>query len=212
MTQLIHRSRLPQTPTNGRLPAVVMVHGWQGNEKVMGIFERTVPPGVVIVSPRAPVEVGADSYGWYVADSAEAGFEAGLEALRAFVRWLPEAYPVDPEWVLLMGFSQGAAMSCALLLSDPGLIRGVAALAGFLPNPARRWLAPGRLAGKMVFIAHGTLDETLPVAQARAARDDLAQAGATVAYHEYEVGHKLNAQGVRELTRWLATQLSGEQT
>jgi phospholipase/carboxylesterase len=219
MPKLVHRARLPkmaaaewpaagELPAGGeRLPAVVMVHGWQGNEKVMRIFEPSVPPAVVIVSPRAPVEVAADSYGWFLPDADETAFEAGLEALRSFIEELPQIYPVDPERVLLLGFSQGAAMSYAVLLSEPRLTMGVAALAGFLPKPVRRWLEPRRLADKPVFIAHGTADETLPVEQARVARDALVEAGALVEYHEYEVGHKLNAQGVRDLTQWLAAQL-----
>lgn len=209
MLNLVHRARVPDASGGRPWPAVVMVHGWQGNEKVMGIFERTVPQGVLVVSPRAPVEVAAESHGWFRLEEGEASFLAGLEALQSFVLHLPEAYPVDPARVLLMGFSQGASMSYALLSKEPGMIMGVAGLAGFLPAPARQWLAPGRLAGKQVFIAHGTVDETVPVEQARAAAADLSRAGAIVAYHEYQaVGHKLNAQGVRDLTQWLAARLS----
>ena len=208
MLNLVHRARVPEARGGQRLPAVVMVHGWQGNEKVMGIFERAVPKGTIVVSPRAPVEVAAESHGWFQVEGGEPSFLAGLEALQSFVRQLPQAYPVDPLRVLLMGFSQGASMCYALLSKEPELMMGVAGLAGFLPGPARQWLAPGRLAGKQVFIAHGTADEKVPVGQARAARDDLVRAGATVAYHEYEdVGHKLNAQGVRDLTQWLAARL-----
>jgi phospholipase/carboxylesterase len=208
MLNLVHRARVPEAPSGQRLPAVVMVHGWQGNEKVMGIFERAVPQATIVISPRAPVQVANESHGWFQVEGGEPSFLAGLEALHSFVRQLPEAYPVDPFRVLLMGFSQGASMCYALLSKEPELTMGVAGLAGFLPEAARRWLAPGRLAGKHVFIAHGTADETVPVEQARAARDELARVGAAVAYHEYEaVGHKLNAQGVRDLTQWLAARL-----
>ena len=106
-----------------------------------------------------------------------------------------------------MGFSQGAAMSNALLLSDPPLIATVASLAGFLPEVARRWVQPGRLAGKSVFIAHGTDDTTVPAERALAARDALQTAGATVEYHDYPIAHKLNPQAMRDLKDWLARQL-----
>jgi phospholipase/carboxylesterase len=208
MLNLVHRARVPETPAGQRRPAVVMVHGWQGNEKVMGIFERTVPPDVAIISPRAPLAFSADSYGWYDLEQGEASFEAGVDALETFVAQLPEAYPVDPRQVVLMGFSQGASMGYALLLKAPELTLGVAGLSGFLPDPARRWLAPGRLAGRQVFSAHGTEDETVAVPFARAACKELTRAGANVEAHEYEgVGHKLNAQGVRDLTHWLAERL-----
>jgi phospholipase/carboxylesterase len=186
------------------------VHGWQGDERVMGIFERTVPSGVAIVSPRAPLEVEAGSYGWFRVEGGEPFFWDALAALETFVRGLPLAYPIDPRRVLLMGFSQGAGMSFGLLCQAPDLIMGVAGLAGFLPEPAARQLSPGRLAGKPVFLAHGTLDEKVPVALARSARQALAGAGAVVQYHEYlDVAHKMNAQGVRDLTRWMAAQFGG---
>jgi len=211
MLNLVHRARLPEGAAGGAVPAVVMVHGWQGDEKVMGIFERTVPPGVAILTPRAPLEVAAGSYGWFIFEKGETSFQDGVEALATFVRGLPGAYPIDPRRVLLMGFSQGTGMSYGLLTDAPDLVVGVAGLAGFLPDPLWPRLTPGRLAGKRVFMAHGTEDETVPVLMARSARKALAGAGAEVEYHEYEdVGHKLNAQGVRDLTHWLAAQFGGQ--
>ena len=209
MLNLVHRARLPEHPKGRRWPAVVMVHGWQGTEAVMGIFERCVPAGTIIVSPRAPLEVAPQSYGWFREEDGQAGFEAGVDALQSFVRQLPDTYPVEPTWVVAMGFSQGAAMCYSLLLRAPELMLGVAALAGFLPERARPWLAPGRLAGKQVFVSHGDDDETVALPFARAARNDLARAGAEVDYHEYAgVGHKLNAQGMRDLSQWLAARVS----
>ena len=208
MLNLVHRVRQPEAAAGRRWPAVVMVHGWQGTEGVMGIFERTVPAGAIIVSPRAPLEVAPQSYGWYRDEDGSAGFEAGVLALQTFVRQLPDAYPVDPARIWVMGFSQGAAMCYSLLLSAPELVPGVAGLAGFLPDAARQWLVPGRLAGRQVFIAHGDDDETVALPFARAARNDLARAGAEVDFHEYEgVGHKLNAQGMRDLSQWLVAQV-----
>src|ERR1700687_5369511 len=137
MLNLVHRVRPPENSAGRPAPAVVMVHGWQGNERVMGIFERTVPPGALIVSPRAPVELAAYLYGWAKAEDGEAAFQAGVAALRSFVHDLPQAYPVDPQRVLLMGFSQGASVCYALLLSEPGLAFGAAGLAGLLPAWSR---------------------------------------------------------------------------
>ncbi len=134
---LEHRARVPEGAGSERRPAIVMVHGWLGNENVMSIFERTLPPEAVVVSPRAPLPMDENSFGWYSRDEDPATFAAGLEVLRAFVRGVPAAYPVDPARVLLMGFSQGAAMCYALLLSDPALVTGVAqANAGSGKKPA----------------------------------------------------------------------------
>ena len=80
----------------------------------------------------------------------------------------------------------------------------VAALSGFLPEPARRWIAPGRLAGRRVFIAHGSNDTVVPLEDAVRAREAMLLCGAEVAYHEYDIGHKLSPQGMRDLESWLA--------
>lgn len=200
---LAHRARVPAGAAGQRWPAVVMVHGWLGNENVMSIFERTVPQHVAVISPRAPIAVEAESYGWFRLNEP-ATFDAGLAALERFVRALPAEYPLDPARFGLMGFSQGAAMSLALLLKEPPLVAAVAALAGFLPREALPWATPGRAEGKRVFMAHGTDDDTVPVGWAREAAGRLREAGAAVDLREYAVGHKLNAQGTRDLRQWVA--------
>ena len=39
--------------------------------------------------------------------------------------------------------------------------------------------------------------------RARAARSVLESRGASVEYHEHRVGHKVSAQGMKEITRWI---------
>ena len=201
---LVHRVRVPHAAGAEPLPAVVLVHGWLGNEKVMSVFERLLPPGVITISPRAPVPMRPDSYGWFVGLDNDAGVADGLAQLRAFVEALPAAYPVDPARVTLVGFSQGGAMSAALALAVPTLVRAVGVLAGFVPVQAQGWATPGKLEGKPVFIAHGTDDDTVAIDKARAAQTTLSAAGALVEYHEYPVGHKLNTAGMNDLKAWLA--------
>ena len=63
--EMVHRTQLPQLATGQLAPAVVMIYGWQGDENVMAIFERTLPPGVAIISPRAPLDMNNGGFGWY---------------------------------------------------------------------------------------------------------------------------------------------------
>ncbi len=205
---LPHRMRLPNDASR-LAPAIVMVHGWLGNENSMWAFEKALPPDALAVSMRAPFAVD-NGYSWMLPgatgrrDGSDAeSFNAGLAALREFVAALPSAYSVDPEKVVLMGFSQGAAISLALLLSEPSIAAAAAVLSGFLPPPARHWAVPGRLSGKSIFIAHGTVDRDVPHAAAVLTRDALTQTGAGITYREYVVGHKMTAQGMRDLTAWL---------
>ena len=211
LAHLVHQPILEEDAP----PLLLLLHGVGSNEHDLIALAPFLDKRFLIISARAPNTLEPGSYAWFDVDFTPQGpiidpaqAEASRKALIAFLDEAVTAYGADPKQVYLMGFSQGASVCYALLSKEPELMMGVAGLAGFLPEPARQWLAPGRLAGKQVFIAHGTVDETVPVAQARAARDDLARAGAAVAYHEYDgVGHKLNAQGVRDLTQWLAARL-----
>jgi predicted esterase len=59
------------------------------------------------------------------------------------------------------------------------------------------------LAGKNIFVAHGSQDQVIPLDRARASLALLEQAGAQVAYCEDEVGHKLGSICLRGLERYL---------
>lgn len=195
------RMALPETA--GPWPALVLVHGWLGNENVMWTFASTAPAGMALFSPRGvfPADGG---YGWFSEQPTEEDVLVGVRALEAFILALPRQHPIDRKRVTLMGFSQGAAVCAALWLHNPGIAERVALLAGFLPRPARAWATRGRLNGRSAFIAHGLNDTTVPLEQAQVMRDSLERAGAEVTYGEYLIGHKMNSQALRDLKEWLA--------
>ena len=206
---LPHRHRLPSGIDTAKSlshdSTIVMLHGWLGNENVMWAFENVLPKNALIVSPRAPLKV-SDGYGWFY-KREHADFEdslaKGLATLREFIQQLPNLYPIDIDKIYLMGFSQGAAMCYAFALADPQAVAGVIALAGFLPDTARAQITPNCLAHKPIFISHGTQDKEVPLSQAREAHEALTLSGATITYGEYETGHKLNVEGMRDLKAWL---------
>jgi phospholipase/carboxylesterase len=196
---LVHRVRVPAGP--GPHPTLVMVHGLQGNEDVMWIFARNAGPNWLIISPRAPFSVEG-GYSWHPSDDygSQEAYQPGLDALTRFVDALPTQYPADRSRLVMLGFSQGAAMSYAFAVSNP--VRGIAALCGFMP----RWVAEGDLTPFFdlpVLILHGTRDDRVPISRARESRDLLVEAGTVLAYHEDDVGHKVGSEGMHVLRRWL---------
>ena len=52
-------------------------------------------------------------------------------------------------------------------------------------------------------IIHGAHDEVVPIERAREARLALEGRGASVEYHEHRVGHKVSAQGMKEIQHWI---------
>ncbi len=206
---LVHRVQIPPEAGPNRLaPVVVMVHGWQGDETVMGIFKQTIPPGVAVISPRAPIAFTEGGYIWYWRGPDGLQPEtnslwAGRDQLQAFLTSLPDQYPIDPQRIFLMGFSQGAAICNTLALTRPGQVRGVASLAGLVPDAVIETAQPD-LDSLPVFIAHGVQDKTVPLASAQLSRDVYTRLGAQLTYHEYPTGHKLTTQGIAHLKAWLA--------
>jgi predicted esterase len=56
-------------------------------------------------------------------------------------------------------------------------------------------------------IIHSIDDDIVPVTLAHEARSALEARKAFVEYHEYPGGHKVAAQGMKNITRWITTTL-----
>jgi phospholipase/carboxylesterase len=200
---LVHRVRVPKG--SGPHPTLVMVHGLEGDEDVTWVFARTAGPEWLIASPRAPF-AAKSGYSWNSGgdyDKPES-YRDGLKALSQFIENLPNVYPVNRSRFVMLGFSQGAAMSYVYTANaSEQRVKGVAALAGFLPP-----FAVDGLKGLPVLILHGTRDERIPVEDARRDRDALIAAGAQVTYVEDDVGHKIGSNGMQALRKWLAERLA----
>lgn len=203
VTGLPHNVLQPDAP--GPYPTVVMLHGRLGNEEVMWVFRRTVPQGWLAVAPRATLRDPAGGYSWAIGPNDEwpsvSDFDPATEAVKRFIDSLPSLYNADPERTYLMGFSQGAAVSFCTALRHPGLVQGIASLVGFVPLADDTEFS-GALADLPVFMAVGRDDHLVPPVVAHQSRDFLLAAGADLEYHEYDIGHKMTASGLRDLQAW----------
>jgi phospholipase/carboxylesterase len=184
---------------------IVMLHGLSGDENAMWIFDHALPRSATVIAPRALYTSELGGYSWtrsVVRDDLDGvDFQTALAVLSHFMAEVLTLYEVDPQRVILVGFSQGAALSYAYSLLHPDSLRGVIALAGFLPDSLRALQAQRAL--PRFLIIHGTHDEAVPIERARAARSVLEERGASVEYHEHHVGHKVSAQGMKEIARWI---------
>ena len=209
ISSLIYQIR----PGEDHGPRLMLLHGLGGDEHAMSLFTRSIPAAFTVISPRAPIAIepgmfpGYTDRGYSWVRSARSpdrvSFAPAIELLRGFIQSFERAP------VFLMGFSQGAALSYALSLAAPDLIAGVIALAGFLPDEARPSTSPQHGFAQAVHPRHGYLiihsldDQIVPLHRAHQARDFLTALGAPVEYHAYPGGHKIAAQGLKDITRWL---------
>ena len=215
---LVHAVRLPAPGANGegrRPPLLLLLHGVGANERQMAQLAPAFDPRFVVVSARSPIVLGPNAFGWFhvtftsqgpmiVADEAEAGWKL----LARFVDEAVAAYGTDPFRVYLGGFSQGAIMSLAALLTAPQKIAGAVAMSGrLLPEVLPHAASADLLRDKRVLIVHGESDEKLGIHLARWAREQLASFPLELTYRELPMGHAITEESLGLVTEWLSTAL-----
>ena len=201
-TVLVHRVLEPST--TGPHPTVIMVHGRSGDEDVMWIFKHTIPENWLLIAPRAPEVDPRGAYSWDVRPTGQwptyDDLLPGAIALLDFIHALPDVYDIDWNNLYLAGFSQGAAISLVAAMQDDVPLRGLAALVGFMPNVDVDTAVA--LRDLPLFMSVGREDESVPLKLSERTAKTLIEIGTRLDYRAYDIGHKLNAQGMRDLKAW----------
>ncbi|HEU0026490.1 MAG TPA: alpha/beta hydrolase-fold protein [Ktedonobacterales bacterium] len=214
---LVHLVRPPLVaPPEGQKPPLLsLAHGVGSNERDLFSFADQLDPRFVVVSARAPLTRGPDSYAWFNVQFLPTGFaitEQHLDTSRKvyaeFVAAAAQAYGADPARIYTLGFSQGAIISLVTALSHPGVFAGVVAMSGRIPPEAEPWLAsPEETAGLPVFVSHGIYDNVIGIELARAARVILERQRADLTYQEYPANHHISPEMFSDMTAWVAARL-----
>jgi len=199
--------RLRRPQGEGPFPAILLLHGWTGDENSMWIFASRLPTDAFLIAPRGRFKTPLGGYGWQPEEKRR---WPDVDDLRPSIDELlqlltPANFPdADLERFSLVGFSQGAALSYTLSLLHPQRIHRAAGLSGFLPKDVENLVEDAPLKGKHLFAAHGAQDKIVPVERARGAVDLLEKAGAKVTYCEDDVGHKLSLTCFKALQNFFA--------
>ena len=169
----------------------------------MWALESALPKTGLVVAPRAPHQQRQGGYLWNPSIRAwpplVSEFSEGVGLLESLLEYLERKYELQRERVLLMGFSNGTAMSFAAAMkpiSPPPA--GIIALSGHLPEGD---LSP--LKGIPVFWGHGTRDAFIAIDVARSDAERLRQEAVPITFCEADVGHKLGAECMKNLRSWL---------
>lgn len=204
-TTLAHEVLLPRRASENR-PGLILLHGRGADENDLLALAEHLDPRFLVVSARAPLSL-APGFEWYrlgaIGEPDLPTLRSGLADLRRFVAEITR-YLIDPARLFMLGFSQGAVMSCSYALMNPRDIAGVVALSGYIPTNAGLPFQLDRLDGRGFFVAHGTLDAVIPVRFGRDASEFLARTTAAVTYREYSVGHQITLEILDDVARWFA--------
>ena len=163
-------------------------------------------------APMRPVTINAGYVmrAWYDIlgnDLQRQEDEAGLRASQAEIEALIERERqrgIAASHIVLMGFSQGCAVSVLTGLRYPERLAGIVGLSGYLPLAAST--AAERSAANAdvpIFLAHGRLDPIVTFARGAASRDALRALGHDVEWHEYPMEHSVCLEEITDLSQWL---------
>ena len=197
---------------DGKPPGLLMLHGRGADEHDLLGMAGALDPRLLVVSARAPLPLGWGHH-WYelvdVGRPEPETFARSLSLLHEFIPAVVAGYNIDPARLFLLGFSQGAMMSGAVVLTRPELAAGAVLLSGYLPLHAGLPIQEERLKGFPFFVAHGTRDPVIPVAFGREARDYLTGVGADLTYREYPTDHRIVEPELAEVAVWLTARIGG---
>jgi phospholipase/carboxylesterase len=133
--------------------------------------------------------------------------EAGLRESQALIEALiaqERERGVPAARIVLMGFSQGCAMTLLTGLRHGERLAGLVGLSGYLPLAAATAAECSRAnADVPIFLAHGRDDPMIGMDRAVASRDALLALGYPVEWHDYEMPHSVCMDEIGDLNRWL---------
>ena len=119
--------------------------------------------------------------------------------LAAFFDEVCERHALTHGEIVMGGFSQGGMMTYRFGLQRPEMFAGLVILSGRVPSPDALSESLPEYRGQPIFVAHGTQDAMIGVADARRSRKFLESAGYSPQYHEYEMGHEINQEVLSDL-------------
>jgi phospholipase/carboxylesterase len=206
-------------------PVVVLLHGFgaSGEDLVPLAHYLDVPPEIRFVFPEAPMALPGyygDARAWWMIDMerVERDMQRGtktdrsseipdrLDTARAELAVVREL-AVPDDRVLLGGFSQGAMLSCDVLLRTDRKFAGLALLSGTLIAESLWQPRMSQRAGLPVLQSHGRADQLLPYSAAERLRDLLTTAGLSVEWHTFHGGHEIPPQVLDALAAFIRKHL-----
>lgn len=210
----------------GRGPLIILLHGFgaPGDDLASLADDLVVSAGTRFVFPEGPLSLSfgpSAARAWWLIDMARIaadqaagrvrdlsqdipkGLAPARETILTFLKEVEHSFGADPRKTILGGFSQGAMLSCDVMLHSDRPYAGLVQLSGnVLAQPLWGPLMPKRK-GLSVFQSHGTQDELLPYVGAEKLRDILIHAGLSVEWQSFRGGHEIPRSVLQRLGPFL---------
>ncbi len=197
---------------SGPYPAIVAFHGWGSNALDLLAMAPYVAHGrLLALCPQGPLVVNRETIGgfaWFPLTSQLelrlADVESSLKQAEQFLDEALTRYPIDPNRLAVLGFSQGGVIAYGLALRRPERYAALVALSSWLPEQMLAWAENKEALSKLsVLVQHGSEDNLVPVERAREAVARLRTLGVQLVYREHGGGHEMSSRALQELSDYL---------
>ncbi|HLW69337.1 MAG TPA: alpha/beta fold hydrolase [Candidatus Binataceae bacterium] len=201
----------------GPFPTILAMHGWGSNAlDLHGIAPFISDGRFLAICPqgRHNVEIGAiNGFGWYEtrpgAKPDTEKVDAAVDELRDFINEACGRYPIERSKIVLVGFSQGGMIAYNLAMRWPDKFAALVGISTAFPDFLfERATKRDAIAKLPIMVQHGRADEMLEMSRARKSVELLRELGAAVTFREYDCGHEVCADGVRDLSAFLTEKVA----
>lgn len=201
---------------------VLFLHGYGANgADLLGIGEHVAPvlPDTVFVAVDAPAPSLANPSGfqWFPIPWIDGSTEAAMveemvrsaKLLDAFIDKVLADEGLNPDRLVLFGFSQGTMMGLHVAPRRADPVAGIVGFSGRLMFPG--CIAEEAKSRPPALLVHGDDDEVVPFAELQAATEALQAAGFEVSSHVMEgMGHGISPDGLSLALNFIRLRLGSE--
>jgi phospholipase/carboxylesterase len=213
VAEMVHLTREPASAPEG---ALILLHGRAVDEHdLYPMLDELDPDRKLLgITPGAPLtNLPPGGRHWYVVEQIghpeEDTFVTTLGILCRFLDDELRHRGISWEKTVIGGFSQGAAVACAVAL---GMGRpraaGLLMMSGFYPEVGGWELDPRAKRGMPAYLTHGVADLVIPIGFGRKARDLLEEGGLDVTFREARVQHSVDFALIPEMRDWVSSVVS----
>jgi phospholipase/carboxylesterase len=182
---------------------LLLLHGTGGNERDLIPLGRELDPNASLLSPRGKIlENGMPRFFRRLAEGVFdlEDLKTRTNELADFVDAAMRHYELAANYLVGVGYSNGANIAASMLLLRPELLRAAVLFRAMVP------LVPENLpdlSSVRVWIGAGSQDPIIPTSETQRLAELLRSAGADVTIRFFNAGHGLTSSEVETADQWL---------
>ncbi len=184
-----------------KYPTIFTLHGKGSNETNMFGLVAPLSDDFIIVGIRGNLTQGA-GFQYYelksLGNPIREMFDQAVQQLEAFIHYATEKYPIDAAKRYLLGFSQGAILSMALVLTMGDQLKGIVALNGYVPEFVKTEYSLKSVQEVSVFISHGEFDSVFPIRIGHETSAYFEKKSSRFTFNTYPTDHGVSVENQRD--------------